>query len=301
MSAGVELVGVRKSFDGIVAVDDLSLAIPPGAIFGLLGPNGAGKTTAIRMLIGILLPDAGEVRIFGAPVSRDVTRRIGYLPEERGLYRRMTVEDNLVFVGRLAGLAARDARVRALKWARRMVIDRWMSSRVEELSKGMQQRVQFIAALVHEPDLVVMDEPFSGLDPINVNELNEILLDLKRSGRTILLSTHRMDQAERLCDEICLVNRGRGVLSGPIRQIRSANGRCTLRIEIEGDLASLARFPGVECFIDRGNHADIVLCPGADSQDLLRRAMRLGRVLRFELREPSLEDVFVSVVGERNG
>jgi ABC-2 type transport system ATP-binding protein len=301
MSAGVELVGVRKSFDGIVAVDDLSLTIPPGAIFGLLGPNGAGKTTAIRMLIGILLPDAGEVRIFGAPVSRDVTRRIGYLPEERGLYRRMTVEDNLVFVGRLAGLAARDARVRALKWARRMEIDRWMSSRVEQLSKGMQQKVQFIAALVHEPDLVVMDEPFSGLDPINVNELNEILLDLKRSGRTILLSTHRMDQAERLCDEICLVNRGRGVLSGPIRQIRSANGRCTLRIEIEGDLASLARFPGVECFIDRGNHADIVLCPGADSQDLLRRAMRLGRVLRFELREPSLEDVFVSVVGERNG
>jgi ABC-2 type transport system ATP-binding protein len=301
MSAGVELVGVRKSFDGIVAVDDLSLTIPPGAIFGLLGPNGAGKTTAIRMLIGILLPDAGEVRIFGAPVSRDVTRRIGYLPEERGLYRRMTVEDNLVFVGRLAGLAARDARVRALKWARRMEIDRWMSSRVEQLSKGMQQKVQFIAALVHEPDLVVMDEPFSGLDPINVNELNEILLDLKRSGRTILLSTHRMDQAERLCDEICLVNRGRRVLSGPIRQIRSANGRCTLRIEIEGDLASLARFPGVECFIDRGNHADIVLCPGADSQDLLRRAMRLGRVLRFELREPSLEDVFVSVVGERNG
>ncbi len=301
MSAGVELVGVRKSFDGIVAVDDLSLTIPPGAIFGLLGPNGAGKTTAIRMLIGILLPDAGEVRIFGAPVSRDVTRRIGYLPEERGLYRRMTVEDNLVFVGRLAGLAARDARVRALKWARRMEIDRWMSSRVEELSKGMQQKVQFIAALVHEPDLVVMDEPFSGLDPINVNELNEILLDLKRSGRTIILSTHRMDQAERLCDEICLVNRGRGVLSGPIQQIRSANGRCTLRIEIEGDLASLARFPGVECFIDRGNHADIILCPGADSQDLLRRAMRLGRVLRFELREPSLEDVFVSVVGERNG
>ncbi len=265
MSAGVELVGVRKSFDGIVAVDDLSLTIPPGAIFGLLGPNGAGKTTAIRMLIGILLPDAGEVRIFGAPVSRDVTRRIGYLPEERGLYRRMTVEDNLVFVGRLAGLAARDARVRALKWARRMEIDRWMSSRVEELSKGMQQKVQFIAALVHEPDLVVMDEPFSGLDPINVNELNEILLDLKRSGRTIILSTHRMDQAERLCDEICLVNRGRGVLSGPIQQIRSANGRCTLRIEIEGDLASLARFPGVECFIDRGNHADIILCPGADS------------------------------------
>jgi ABC-2 type transport system ATP-binding protein len=300
MTPNLELDRVRKSYDGIIAVDNLSLTIAPGTIYGLLGPNGAGKTSAIRMMIGILLPDSGAIRLFGAPLDRLATRRIGYLPEERGLYRKMTVADNLSFIGELAGLSARDARTRAREWSRRLEIDARLDRKVEELSKGMQQKVQFMAALLHEPELLVMDEPFAGLDPVNANELKDILLALKREGRSILLSTHRMDQAEKLCDEVCLINRGAAVLCGSLRQAKSAGGRRSISIELESSVAFLGGSPMVEQFNDFGNYAELTLRESADSQEFLRAAMAQGRVLRFEVREPSLEEIFISKVGKHD-
>ena len=206
-SAGtVELSSICKTYDHFVAVDSLSLRIQPGTVHGLLGPNGAGKTSTLRMLIGIIVPDSGEIRVFGEPLRRAHIQRMGYLPEERGLYRKMRVLDHLVFLAELKGLDRSEAATRARRWCERLDLAAWASKKVEDLSKGMQQKVQFIGALLHEPDLIVMDEPFSGLDPSNTVELKDALLELKKAGKTILLSTHRMDQAERLCDSICLIN-----------------------------------------------------------------------------------------------
>src|SRR5579885_285652 len=300
MGATLEMDRVSKSFDGVCAVDELSFSIAPGTIFGLLGPNGAGKSSAIRMMIGILAPDSGSVRAFGVPISRSITRRIGYLPEERGLYRTMTVSENLAFIGELAGVSVRDARGRGLEWSRRLGLEGCFDRKVEELSKGMQQKVQLIAALIHDPELVIMDEPFAGLDPVNVNELRDVLTGLRSRGRTLLLSTHRMDQAERLCDEICLIHRGRSVLRGSLREAKESCATRSIRIELDRAAAFLASSPMVETFRDLGNSADITIRSGADSQDLLREAMERARVLRFEVREPSLEDVFITTVGNRN-
>ena len=233
--ATVELERVRKSYGDFVAVDDLSFSISPGQIFGLLGPNGAGKTSSIRMMIGIMRPDAGVVRLFGEPFERRHLRKIGYLPEERGLYRKITVRENLALFGQLSGLTSRDAIARARRWAERLGIAEWIDKRVEELSKGMQQKVQFIAALLHDPELIIMDEPFAGLDPINANVLKDVILDLKKQGRTILFSTHRMDQVEKLCDSICLINRGRAVLQGGLREIKASYGAQFVQIAYEGD------------------------------------------------------------------
>ena len=225
----VELERVRKSYDDFVAVDDLSFSISPRQIFGLLGPNGAGKTSSIRMMIGIIRPDSGVVRLFGEPFERRHLHKVGYLPEERGLYRKITVRENLALLGQLSGLTKRDAIARGRKWAERLDIAEWVDKRVEEMSKGMQQKVQFIAALLHEPEMIIMDEPFSGLDPINANILKDVILELKEEGRTILFSTHRMDQVEKLCDAICLVNHGRAVLQGRCARSRPAMARVSSR------------------------------------------------------------------------
>ncbi|MHB8384473.1 MAG: ABC transporter ATP-binding protein, partial [Candidatus Binataceae bacterium] len=234
MPITVELEQARKCYDGMVAVDSLSLSISGGEIFGLLGPNGAGKTSTIRMMIGITRPDSGTVRVFGAPITRAALGRIGYLPEERGLYRRMTVRENLSFLGRLAGLSSAQARERAHAWTTRLELGDWFERRVEEMSKGMQQKIQFAAALIHDPDFIVMDEPFGGLDPVGANELKEILLELKGQGRTIVLSTHRMDQAQKLCDTICLINGGRAILHGNLRAIKSDYGARFVQIDYTG-------------------------------------------------------------------
>src|ERR1700692_1447122 len=216
MAFMLELDRVTKAYDEFVAVDELSLQIPEGEIFGLLGPNGAGKTSTIRMMIGITAPDSGDIDIFGAPLTRRTLHRVGYLPEERGLYRRMTVRDNLIFLGRLAGLSTASANDRIRAWSERLETSDWLGRRVEELSRGMQQKIQFIAALLHDPDLIVMDEPFAGLDPVNTMQLKDVLVGLPAAGKTILFSTHRMDQVEKLCDSICLVNRGKSVLQGSL-------------------------------------------------------------------------------------
>ena len=300
MAPSVELIEVRKSYGGYAAVDGISFAIPPSHIFGLLGPNGAGKTSTIRMMIGITSPDSGAVRLFGEPLHRRVLHRVGYLPEERGLYRHMTVAANLVFLGQLAGLSVATAKERIASWTSRLGISDWVDRRVEELSKGMQQKIQFIAAQLHDPDLVVMDEPFAGLDPVNTMQLKDVLVGLRAVGKSILFSTHRMDQVEKLCDSICLINRGKAVLQGSLREVKNGNGRRFVQIDYEGDGACLAGNPLIDSLNDYGNHAEIRLKPGADSQELLQAAMRTVRVIRFQVMDPSLEQIFIERIHNRD-
>ncbi|MGH7814141.1 MAG: ABC transporter ATP-binding protein [Candidatus Binataceae bacterium] len=300
MQPVVELRAVTKRYGNFVAVDALSLTIPERQIFGLLGPNGAGKTSTIRMMIGITSPDSGAVRLFGEPFVRAALRKIGYLPEERGLYRRMTVQANLAFLGQLSGLSAGEAIERARSWAARLQIEGWLGRKVEELSKGMQQKIQFIAAILHDPALIVMDEPFGGLDPANSMQLKDVLVDLRAAGKTIVFSTHRMDRVEKLCDSICLVDRGRVVLEGGLAEIKASYGRRFVQIDFEGDGAFLSESNLIESFNHYGNHAEMRLKAGADSQELLRAAMARLRVRRFQVMEPSLEQVFIDRVGRRD-
>jgi len=296
-ACAVELRGVHKRYDHFVAVDHLYVSIREGSVYGLLGPNGAGKTSTIRMMIGITMPDDGHVRLFGEPFHRRQLRRIGYMPEERGLYKRMKVLDHLILLGRLHDLTERDARDRAMKWCERLKIASWTHNKVEELSKGMQQKVQFIATLLHDPDLVIMDEPFSGLDPANAVMLKDVLIDLKKAGKTILFSTHRMDQVERLCDSICLIDHGRAILEGDLKKIKASYGKNHVQIECEGD-PHLENCDLVQSVNNYGNYVEVQLKPGADAQRLLRVAADRVRISRFELLEPSLEEIFIDQVGK---
>ena len=292
----LELDSITKAYDNFIAVDRLSLQIPEGEIFGLLGPNGAGKTSSIRMMIGIIVPDSGRVRLFGSPFARRLLERVGYLPEERGLYKRMRILENLVFLARLKGIAAAEAKRRARGWLERLELGRWANAKVEELSKGMQQKVQFIAAVLHEPDFLILDEPFSGLDPSSALQLKDALLELKKQGRTILFSTHRMETVERLCDSICLVNHGRSVLHGPLREIKAGYGRNRVQIEYDGSLPALNDSTLVAGFNDFGNYVELQLAYGADPQRLLALVMMNARIRRFEMVEPSLEEIFLETV-----
>jgi ABC-2 type transport system ATP-binding protein len=298
--ASVELQNVRKCYDEFVAVADLTLSIRPGGIFGLLGPNGAGKTSTIRMIMGITVPDAGQITVFGEPLSRAHMDQFGYLPEERGLYKKMKVMDHLVFLGQLKGLSAAEALKRANAWCEKFEFSAWTAKKVEELSKGMQQKVQFIAAVLHDPRLIIMDEPFTGLDPANAVVLKDVLLEMAKSGKTILLSTHRMDQVERLCQSICLINHGHAVLEGDLSQIKARYGRHNVQIKYDGDASFLEDRRLVHSYNDYGNYVEVRLAPGADSQDLLRLASAKARLNKFEVMEPSLEEIFIDVVGKSN-
>jgi ABC-2 type transport system ATP-binding protein len=297
MPQTIELTRVRKTYDEFVAVDDLTFSITEGAVFGLLGPNGAGKTSTIRMMIGITAPDSGDIHLFGRPFERSSLQKIGYLPEERGLYKKMKVLEQLVFLGELHGMDPASARQQATQWCERLEITEKLQSKVEELSKGMQQKIQFIAALLHDPQFIIMDEPFFGLDPVNAGLLKDVLLDLKKKGKTILFSTHRMDQVEKLCDAICLINRGKAVLQGALSEVKSRFGKNHVQIQYEGDDAFLHRPELVAFYNNYGNYVEIRLAPGADPQQLLRAAADRSRVSRFELMEPSLEEIFKEVVG----
>jgi ABC-2 type transport system ATP-binding protein len=294
----VALDRISKTYEEKVAVQDLSLQIDPGTMFGLLGPNGSGKTSTIRMMIGITMPDSGSVNMFGKPYERESLRHVGYLPEERGLYKKMKVMEQLVFLGQLRGLEPAVAGKRAHQWCERLQILDAAQKKTEELSKGMQQKIQFIATLIHEPELVVMDEPFSGLDPVNTSLLQDILIELKKSGKAILFSTHRMDQVEKLCDSICLIHRGHAVLSGGMREVKSRYERDRVVINFEGD-ASFLQHPAVKDYKNYSGQAEIQLQPRANAQDLLRAAMERASIYRFELIEPSLEEIFIRTVGEK--
>ncbi len=292
----VELSGVTKAYESKVAVRDLSLSIDAGQMFGLLGPNGAGKTSTIRMMMGITLPDSGTVTLFGAPFERKSLERVGYLPEERGLYKKMKVLEQLVFFGELHGLAKDEARKRAAAWTKRLEIDDVLEKKTEELSKGMQQKIQFIASLLHDPGLIVMDEPFSGLDPVNAKLLEKTLLELKDAGKAIVFSTHRMDQVEKLCDSICLVNNGEAVLAGRVREIKSRYERNHVVVEFDGS-ASFLSSPEIAEAKNFSGHAEIELNPQGYTQKLLVEASAGAKIFRFELVEPSLEEIFITTVG----
>ena len=294
----VELQQVRKAYDTKIAVDSLSFRIEPGSMFGLLGPNGSGKTSSIRMMIGITVPDSGSVRLFDQPFDRKNLRRVGYLPEERGLYKKMKVIDQLAFLGQLHGLDAAVATKRAHHWCEKLEITEAIPKKTEELSKGMQQKIQFIAALLHEPELIIMDEPFSGLDPVNATLLQDTLVDLRKQGRTILFSTHRMDQVEKLCDAICLIHRGHLVLSGGMQEIKSRYPKNRVQMVFEGD-ASFLNNNSVESFKNYNGMAEIKLRDGADAQHLLSEAITKARITRFEVMEPTLEEIFIETVGDR--
>ena len=294
----VQLDQIRKSYDTKVAVESLSLTIEAGSMFGLLGPNGSGKSSSIRMMIGITRPDAGTVRLFDRPFERAALSRIGYLPEERGLYKKMNVLDQLVFLGQLHGLDAVEAAKRAKSWCEKLQIAEAIGKKTEELSKGMQQKIQFIAALLHEPELIIMDEPFSGLDPVNAALLMDTLLDQRKQGRAILFSTHRMDQVERFCDEIALLYKGKLVLHGSMREVKSRYPANRVQVSFTGDSTFLDH-PAIAKVNTFGETAEIVLHDNADSQLVLRQAVSHGtRITRFEVMEPTLEEIFIETVGE---
>jgi ABC-2 type transport system ATP-binding protein len=292
----VELAGVTKAYENKVAVRNLDLSIDAGQMFGLLGPNGAGKTSSIRMMMGITMPDSGRIDLFGKPFERASLDHVGYLPEERGLYKKMKVREQLVFFGQLHGLDAGEANKRAVDWATRLDIAESLDKKTEELSKGMQQKIQFIGTILHSPKLIVMDEPFSGLDPVNAVLLERTLLELKDAGAAILFSTHRMDQVEKLCDAICLINKGEAVLSGRMREIKSRYERNHVMVEFEGDASFLSSSEVAEAKNFSG-HAEIRLKEHGDAQKLLRDASAVATIYRFELVEPSLEEIFIRTVG----
>ena len=298
MSTVVSLDRISKAYEKKIAVKDLSLQIDSGVMFGLLGPNGAGKTSSIRMMIGITMPDSGVVNLFGKPFRRESLKRVGYLPEERGLYKKMKVMEQLVFMGELRGLDPAVAGRRAHEWCERLQILDEVGKKTEELSKGMQQKIQFIATLLHDPELIIMDEPFSGLDPVNATLLQDTLVDLKKAGKAILFSTHRMDQVEKLCDAICLINGGQAVLSGGMREIKSRYERNRVLLNFEGD-SSFLQHPAIAEFKNYGGQAEIQLKHGGDAQDLLRTAAQRATIYKFELVEPSLEEIFIRTVGEK--
>ena len=297
----VELEHVRKAYDTKVAVADLSFKIEPGTMFGLLGPNGSGKTSSIRMMIGITVPDSGTVTLFDQPFDRKLLSRVGYLPEERGLYKKMKVMEQLIFLGQLHGLDAVTASKRAHVWCERLEITGSIHKRTEELSKGMQQKIQFISTLLHEPDLIIMDEPFSGLDPVNATLLQDTLIDLRKQGRAILFSTHRMDQVEKMCDAIALIHNGHLVLSGSMRDIKSRYPMNRVQMIFEGD-DSFLRHPSIQESRHHNGRAEIKLHSngaGPDAQPLLAEAVARGtRISRFEVMEPTLEEIFIEKVRE---
>ncbi|HEX8185000.1 MAG TPA: ATP-binding cassette domain-containing protein [Blastocatellia bacterium] len=295
----IELKHVTKRFDEFVAVRDLSFEVRQGTIFGLLGPNGAGKTTSIRMIVNITAPDEGEVLVMGRHVSPELQQRIGYLPEERGLYKKMTVNDQLIFFAALKGLDSREAARRVDNWLARLELTDWKGKKPPDLSKGMQQKVQFIATAIHEPEVLILDEPFSGLDPVSVNTLKEVILDLKRQGKTIIFSTHQMEQVEQMCDDICLINHATKVLGGKLKEVKGRFGRNTVILDYEGP-GSFLTDDLVKRHNQFPNYSEILLQDGADAQEVLKRAIASGvRVNRFELVEPSLNEIFIeSVTGK---
>jgi ABC-2 type transport system ATP-binding protein len=294
-TTAVELSNVTKTFGRVMAVDDVSLKVPRGSIYGFIGPNGSGKTTTMRMIMNIFYPDSGSIAVFGEALSRDAIDLIGYLPEERGLYRRMKVKDILKFYGELKG--GRDVAGEIDGWLERLDLTDWADRKVEALSKGMSQKVQFIAAIASEPELLILDEPFAGLDPVNADILREAVLEIQAKGTTVIFSTHDMGMAERMCDFIFMIFKGKKVLDGTLASIQESYGHDTLRVRCEGGRQVLENLPDVERVTDYGQQQELRMAPSADPQQILASLMARTRVKSFEVTRPSLHDIFVRIAG----
>ncbi len=298
MEPALTLDGVTKRFGSVTAVDSVSLNIPKGSIYGFLGQNGAGKTTTIRMIMSIIYPDEGSLRVLGSPNAEAVKDRLGYLPEEKGLYKKMTCSEILTYFGRLKGMPRGRAKQRARELLEQYGLGEWVDQKCETLSKGMGQKVQVLGTLIHDPELVILDEPFSGLDPVNVEVMRDLILTMKRQGRTVIFSTHMMTQAEQLSDSIFLIHKGVKVLDGTLAAVK-ASGDHGILLDYDGDGTLLRHLPGVDRINDSGKQAEIYLEPETDPQDILKRLVELNLVVRrFDLREPSLHEIFVRTVGE---
>ena len=293
----ISLKNVSKSFASVRAVDDVSFSVRPGTITGLLGRNGAGKTTTLRMINRVLLPDTGTIELFGSANDASARDRIGYLPEERGLYRKMKILEQLLFFAEIKSRRPADARAQAEEWLKRLELWDKRDAKLEELSKGNQQKVQLIGAMLHGPDLLILDEPMSGLDPVNVVLVRRILREQRDAGRTILLSTHMMGEAEKMADDIVLIHQGKVVLYGELQGVRASFGRNTVHLAFEGNGAFLERLPGVARASVTNNAAELQLEAGADPQGILAAATPKLRIRRFEVAAPSLEEIFLERVG----
>lgn len=297
----LDVRNISKKFGDFTAVDRVSFSVEPGRIFGILGPNGAGKTTSIRMMNYITIPDEGEITIKGIPVGRETQPMIGYMPEERGLYKKMKVGEHLIYLAQLKGMNTADAKKALRYWLERFEAIDWIKKEVGELSKGMQQKIQFIATIVHDPDIYIFDEPFSGLDPINSELLKQVILELKSNGKTIIFSTHRMEQVEQMCDDIVLYNEGRTILQGKVQEIKQSFGKRTVVLEFDGDASFLDSLEGVH-FNNRSNRF-VEFTPKDESmiRPILEKAMASVDVHRFERVYPSLHEIFIeSVKNDRN-
>jgi ABC-2 type transport system ATP-binding protein len=299
----VQVDRVTKRFAGHTAVRNLSLDIPRGGIFGLLGPNGAGKSTTIRMMMNIITPDEGKVTLFGGEgTGRELSARVGYLPEERGLYKKMKVKEQLAFFGEARGISRRDAVKKTAAWLDRLGLHDWTDKKVEDLSKGMQQKVQFIGTLLHEPELVILDEPFSGLDPVNAQVMKDVVVDIARQGRTVLFSTHIMEQAEKMCDRIAIIARGEKIVDGALAEIKREFGHRYVALAFHRNAESAGRVLQDRRLVakvdDYGASAEVELAAGAESEALLHALIGAGVGLnRFEVVEPSLQAIFIAKVG----
>lgn len=292
----LDVQNITKKFGDFTAVDRVSFSVEPGRIFGILGPNGAGKTTSIRMMNYITIPDEGEITIKGIPVGRETQPMIGYMPEERGLYKKMKVGEHLIYLAQLKGMNTADAKKALRYWLERFEAIDWIKKEVGELSKGMQQKIQFIATIVHDPDIYIFDEPFSGLDPINSELLKQVILELKSNGKTIIFSTHRMEQVEQMCDDIVLYNQGRTILQGKVQEIKQSFGKRTVVLEFDGDASFLDELEGVH-FNNRSNRF-VEFTPSDESmiRPILEKAMASVDVHRFERVYPSLHEIFIESV-----
>ncbi len=291
---------ISKAFSNVQAVNDLSLEVRQGEIFGFLGPNGAGKTTTIRMILDIIRPDAGQITWNGKPVAEVPRRAWGYLPEERGLYPKMAVDEQLIFLARLYGMPKAQVERDLNEWLERFQITQNRKKKVEELSKGNQQKIQFLATILHDPDILIMDEPFTGLDPVNVNLLKSAFLEMHRRGKTIIFSTHQMETVEELCEDIAIINKGQIVVGGPLKQVKRSSGRVVVRLALDNDSAILwlDQMPGITVTKRRQDYVEMELNGSAVPDMVLQAALQHeGKVTLFEIVEPSLNDIFIERVG----
>jgi ABC-2 type transport system ATP-binding protein len=288
---------IRKEYSSVVAVDDVSLEVMRGEIFGLIGPNGSGKTTTIRSILNIIKPDAGQIFFDGFPFNEAIQNKIGYLPEERGLYRKNKLLNTIVYFATLKGLPPQEAKKRGVDWLKKLDLASYADKKVEELSKGNQQKVQFLISIIHDPILVILDEPFSGLDPVNQIVLKDIFMDLKQRGRAIIFSTHMMEQAEKLSDKICLINKGKVVIDGDLHEVKSRFGKNTIHVEFDGDGTILKSDERIKKLLLYENTAEFEMSDGLTNQMLMADLFQKLKIRKYELVEPSLHSIFLELVG----